>query len=98
MRARVGVTESHRARERQGEIQYAPERASESLREQVRARGSQSGSHIEPFGRLVTKKRLASHFSIPKHCFVAKQINKTLFCRDTSKYGILCRKLLKHAL
>ena len=37
MRARVGVTESHREperdRERQGEIQYEPERVSESLRE-----------------------------------------------------------------
>ena len=37
-----------RARERQREIQYEPERASESLGEQVRARGSQSGSHREP--------------------------------------------------
>ena len=35
MRARVG------ARERQGEIQQEPERASESLREYVRARGNQ---------------------------------------------------------
>ena len=36
--------------------------------------------------------------SIPKYCFVAKQINETLFCCDTSKYGIFCRKLLKYAL
>ena len=52
MRARVGVTESLRE----------PERASESLREQVRARGSQSGTNREPFGRLATKKRLGSYF------------------------------------
>ena len=39
-----------------------------------------------------------SHFSIPEHCFVAKQLKKTLFYRDTSKYGIFCRKLLKYAL
>ena len=38
------------------------ERVSKSLNEPVRARGSQSGSHSYPFGRLVTKKRLASHF------------------------------------
>ena len=37
-------------------------------------------------------------FSRHKHCFVAKQLNKTLFCRDMSKYGIFCRKLLKCAL
>ena len=49
MRARVGVTESHRE----------PERDSESLREQ------------EPEG---AKKEA----SIPKHCFVAKQLNATL--------------------
>ena len=36
--------------------------------------------------------------SIPKHCFVAKKLNKTLFCGDTSKYGIFCKKLLKYAL
>ena len=36
--------------------------------------------------------------SIPKHCFVAKQLNKTLFCRNTSKYGIFCRKVLRYAL
>ena len=48
MRARVGVTESHKE----------PERSSESLREQVRAKGSQSGSHSYPFGRLVTKKEV----------------------------------------
>ena len=36
--------------------------------------------------------------SIPKHCFVAKQLNKTLFCRDTTKYGNFYRKLLKYAL
>ena len=45
-----------------------------------------------------TKKRLASHNYIPKHCFVAKQFDKTLFCRNTPKYGIFCRKLLKYAL
>ena len=50
VRARVG------ARERQGEIQQEPERASESLRAYVRARGSQSGRHSYPFGRLVTKE------------------------------------------
>ena len=37
--------EPSRARERQGEGQLEPERASKSLREPVRARGSQSGSH-----------------------------------------------------
>ena len=39
-----------------------------------------------------------SHFSIPEHCFVAKQLDKTLFCCNTSKHGIFCRKLLKYAL
>ena len=29
---------------------------------------------------------------------LTKQLNKTLFCRDTSKYGSFCRKLLKSAL
>ena len=28
------------------------------------------------------KRRLLHIFSIPKHCFVVKQLNKTLFCRD----------------
>ena len=45
MRARVGVTESHKEPEREWERSSKP--------------------HI---------------FNIPKHCFVAKQLNKTLFC------------------
>ena len=36
-------------------------------------------------------------FRTSKH-FFAKQLNKTLFCRYTSKYGIFCRKLLKYVL
>ena len=53
-------------------------------------------------GRLVHKPErdralVGAIFSIPEHCFVAKQLNKTLFCRDTLKYGTCCRKLLKYA-
>ena len=51
------------------------ERASESLGEQVRAK----------------KEPSLTFFGIPKYCFVAKQLNKTLFC-----HGAL--KLLKYAL
>ena len=72
VRARVGVTESHREPERDRE------RSSKSQREQKRGK-----RHI---------------FSIPKHCFVAKQLNITLVCCDTSKYCIFCRKLVKYAL
>ena len=43
----------------------------------------------------VTEKRLASHFGIPKHCFVAKQLNKTLFCRDASKKRYFLSKIVK---
>ena len=48
--------------------------------------------------QLLQKRGYPYIFSIPEHCFVAKQLNKTLFCRDTSKYGIFCQKLLKYAL
>ena len=65
-----------------------PERARVCQRVAVRASESQSGSHREPERAI---------FSIPKHCFVAKQLNKTLFCHNASKYGIFCRKLLKYA-
>jgi len=34
--------------------------------------------------------------SMPQHCFVAKQLNTTLFCRKTLKYGTFCRKTLKY--
>ena len=44
------------------------------------------------------KKEASRTFLAYKHCFVAKQFNKTLFCRDTSKMGIFCRKQLKYAL
>ena len=33
--------------------------------------------------------------SMPQHCFVAKQLNTTLFCRKTLKYGTFCRETLK---
>ena len=62
----MGVTESHREPERDRERASKSHR--EPQREPVRARGNQSElettrkSHSEPFGRLVTKKRLASHF------------------------------------
>ena len=74
--------ESQRAIESQRETERDPVRARESLREQARAK----------------KEVSLTFFCVPKHCFVAKQLNKTLFCRDTSKYGIFCRKLLKYAL
>ena len=35
-------------------------------------------------------------FSMPQHCFVAKQLNTTLFCRKTLKYGTFCRETLKY--
>ena len=39
------------------------------------------------------KKRGWPHiFSMPQHCFVAKQSNMTLFCRETLKYGTFCRE------
>ena len=97
--------------ESQWEPEWESQRAIESQRETgrdpVKARKSQWKPDFSPkwiyifiyrscsypFGRLVT-----IFFSIPKHCFVAKQLNKTLFCRDASKYGIFCRKLLKYAL
>ena len=44
--AREPEWESQRAREGQEEIQSEPERANESLREQVRARGSQSPTFL----------------------------------------------------
>ena len=92
VRARVGVTESHREPERDRG------RSSKSQREPVKAWESK----LEPEGARVgatESHRCQPHiFSIRKHCFVAKQLNKTLFCRDTSKYGIFCRKLLKYAL
>ena len=66
----MGVTESHREPERERERASKSQR--EPQREPVRARGNQSElettrkslseSHSYPFGRLVTKKRLASHF------------------------------------
>ena len=30
--------------------------------------------------------------------FVEKQLNTTLFCRETLKYGTFCRETLKYAL
>ena len=32
----------------------------------------------------------------PQHCFVAKQLNITLFCHKTLKYGTFCRETLKY--
>ena len=70
-------------------------RAIGCLREQEPARGSQ----IE---------QESSILSMPQHCFVAKQLNTTLFCRktlkyrtfcrETLKYGTFCREMLKYAL
>ena len=58
----------------------------ESLREPEGARESLTGSQRE-----------AGHTSsMPQHCFVEKQLNTTLFCRETLKYGIFCRKTLKY--
>ena len=63
-----------------------PERARESQREPKRARESQS----EP-------EREAGHTSsMPQHCFVEKQLNTTLFCRENT--GLFYRKTLKYAL
>ena len=42
-------------------------------------------------------KREAGHTSsMPQHCFVEKQLNTTLFCRETLKYGTFCRETLKY--
>ena len=53
-------------------------------------------------GRLVHKlernRAWGAIFSMPEYCFVAKQLNKTFFCRDTLKYGTWCQKLLTYAL
>ena len=59
---------------------------------------SGSVSQWEPKWESHRARETASHFSIPKHCFVARQLTKTLFCRDTSKIGVFCWKLLKYAL
>ena len=32
---------------------------------------------------------------MPQHCFVEKQLNTTLFCRETLEHGIFCRETLK---
>ena len=48
------------------------------------------------FGRQITKERLDTHLAMPQHCFVAKQLNTTLFCRETLKYGTFCRETLKY--
>ena len=56
---------------------------SESNREPERARGSQ-------------REQESSILSMPQHCFVAKQLNTTLFCRKTLKYGTFCCKTLKY--
>ena len=48
------------------------------------------------FGRQITKERLDTHLAMPQHCFVAKQLNTTLFCRKTLKYGTFCRETLKY--
>ena len=47
---------------------------------------------------LLQKNGKPHIFSIPEYCFVVKQLNEALFCRDMLKYAILCRKLLKYAI
>ena len=59
---------------------------SESNREPERARASKR----EP------ERGWPHILSMPQHCFVAKQLNTTLFCRKTLKYGTFCRKMLKY--
>ena len=59
-------------------------------------------------GRWEQKRDWPYIFSMPQHCFVAKQLNTYLFCcetleystfcRETFKYGTLCLKTLKYAL
>ena len=42
------------------------------------------------YQRVAVRARVGvieSIFSILRHCFVAKQLKKTFFCRNTSKYG-----------
>ena len=53
---------------------------------------------VRPSGRLITKERLAwPHiFSMRQHCFVAKHLYTTLFCRETLKYATFCRETLKY--
>ena len=84
----------------------------ESLREPEGARESQSEperagqrAYIAGWHKLqlciweADYKREAGHTSsMPQHCFVEKQLNTTLFCRETLKYGTFCRKTLKYAL
>ena len=35
-------------------------------------------------------------FSMPQHCFVAKQSNAYLFCRKTLNYSTFCRETLRY--
>ena len=73
-------------------------------REPVRARVEVTESHREPerdrkrSSKSQREQVRAKKVKIPKHCFVAKQLNENLFCCDASKYGIFCQKWLKYAL
>ena len=62
---------SQRGIERQGVIQYEPQRDSKSLREPVRARGSQSGSHRKPKRARETGKEPVSQ-SEPERAIVSQ--------------------------
>ena len=52
-------------------------------------------SHREPER---DRERASKSQREPQREPVRARLNKTLFCHDTSKYGIFCRKLLKYAL
>ena len=74
-------------------------------REKVRQRGIGAESraralrvaviHLEG---LLQKEASLTFLAYLNIGFVAKQLKKTLFCHDASKYRIFCRKLLKYAL
>ena len=70
-----------RARGSQREPEWESQRAIESHREPERDRERASKSQREPEGNR-DRARVRAIFSIPEHCFVSKQLDKTLFCRD----------------
>ena len=85
-----------------------PERAwePEGARESQRARGSQREPEwarlwltLALSGSLWLSQAFSAHTSsMPQNCFVEKQLNTTLFCRETLKYGTFCRETIKYAL
>ena len=61
----------------------------------MRARVGATESHREPER---DRERASKSQRKPQREPVRVRLNKTLFCRDTSKYDIFCQKLLKYAL